>query len=166
MGGVVKAPGSFGPLRFVKNRQMLLAESCITLRFMKKIRLFILLILSITLPSLGLASMNLMAQCNLMTETTSTSSTTNSASMAEMADMSAMSGSMDNCMTSKTALSSSHGKQQSGQTCKFGSNCNLNTIPTSFAPLTLSSPYQADVLPTPESPFSPPLKGQWRPPRL
>jgi len=36
MGGVVKAPRSFGPLRFVKNRQMLIAESCITLRFMKK----------------------------------------------------------------------------------------------------------------------------------
>jgi len=144
---------------------MLIAESCITLRFMKKIRLLMLLILSITLPSLGLASMNLMAQCNLMTETPSTSSTNNS-SMAEMSDMSAMSGSMDNCMTSKTALSSSHGKQQSGQTCKFGSNCNLNTILTSFVPLTLSSPYQADALPTPDAPFSPPLKGQWRPPRL
>ncbi|MGY2799351.1 hypothetical protein ACVWV0_003527 [Ewingella americana] len=130
---------------------------------MKKIRLLILLILSITLPSLGLASMNLMAQCNLMTET-STSATT--MSMSSMAGMSGMEGMPDDCMASKSALSSSHGKQQSGQTCKFGSNCNLNTILTSFAPLNLSAPYQADAQPTPETPFSPPLEGQWRPPRL
>lgn len=130
---------------------------------MKTIRLLILLILSITLPSLGLASMNLMAQCNLMTET-STSATT--MSMSSMAGMSGMEGMPDDCMASKSALSSSHGKQQSGQTCKFGSNCNLNTILTSFAPLNLSAPYQADAQPTPETPFSPPLEGQWRPPRL
>lgn len=144
---------------------MLIVESWITLPPMKKIRLLILLILSITLPSLGLASMNLMAQCNLMTEMTSSSPSV----MADMSDMSAMSASPSDCMTGKTALSSSHGKQQSGQngqTCKFGSSCNLNTIPTSFAPLTLTSPYQADVLPASETPFSPPLEGQWRPPRL
>lgn len=130
---------------------------------MKKIRLLILLILSITLPSLGLASMNLMAQCNLMTETSTSASTM---SMSSMAGMSGMEGMPDDCMASKSALSSSHGKQQSGQTCKFGSNCNLNTILTSFAPLNLSAPYQADAQPTPETPFSPPLEGQWRPPRL
>jgi hypothetical protein len=130
---------------------------------MKTIRLLILLILSITLPSLGLASMNLMAQCNLMTETSTSASTM---SMSSMAGMSGMEGMPDDCMASKSALSSSHGKQQSGQTCKFGSNCNLNTILTSFAPLNLSAPYQADAQPTPETPFSPPLEGQWRPPRL
>ncbi|QMV52346.1 hypothetical protein [Ewingella americana] len=130
---------------------------------MKTIRLLILLILSITLPSLGLASMNLMAQCNLMTETSTSVSTM---SMSSMAGMSGMEGMPDDCMASKSALSSSHGKQQSGQTCKFGSNCNLNTILTSFAPLNLSAPYQADAQPTPETPFSPPLEGQWRPPRL
>ena len=130
---------------------------------MKKIRLLILLILSITLPSLGLASMNLMAQCNLMTEASTSASTM---SMPSMAGMSGMEGMPDDCMASKSALSSSHGKQQSGQTCKFGSNCNLNTILTSFAPLNLSAPYQADAQPTPETPFSPPLEGQWRPPRL
>lgn len=128
---------------------------------MKKIRLLILLILSITLPSLGLASMNLMAQCNLMTENSASAST-----MSAMAGMSGMSGMPDDCMTSKNALSSSHGKQQSGQSCKFGSNCNLNTILTSFVPLNLSAPYHADAQPTPETPFSPPLEGQWRPPRL
>ncbi|MRT05285.1 hypothetical protein [Ewingella americana] len=130
---------------------------------MKTIRLLILLILSITLPSLGLASMNLMAQCNLMTETSTSASTM---SMSSMAGMSGMEGMPDDCMASKSALSSSHGKQQGGQTCKFGSNCNLNTILTSFAPLNLSAPYQADAQPTPETPFSPPLEGQWRPPRL
>ncbi len=130
---------------------------------MKKIRLLILLILSITLPSLGLASMNLMAQCNLMTETSSSAPTM---SMSSMAGMSGMEGMPDDCMASKSALSSSHGKQQSGQTCKFGSNCNLNTILTSFAPLNLSAPYHAEAQPTPETPFSPPLEGQWRPPRL
>jgi len=131
---------------------------------MKKIRLLILLILSITLPSLGLASMNLMAQCNLMTENSASASMMSATS--DMAGMSGMSAMPDDCMASKNALSASHGKQQSGQSCKFGSNCNLNTILTSFAPLNLSAPYHAEAQPTPETPFSPPLEGQWRPPRL
>ncbi len=130
---------------------------CITLRLMKKIRLLILLILSITLPSLGLASVNLMAQCSTLTEMTTSGPTA-------MPGMSAMTDSPDDCMTPKSDMSSK-GKQQGGQNCKFGANCNLSTILTSFVPLTLSSPYQDNVLPTPETPFSPALEGQWRPPR-
>lgn len=142
---------------------MQISGASLTLPLMKKIRLLILLILSITLPSLGLASMNLMAQCNLMTD----ASTSASPSMSGMTGMSDVSAMPDDCMAGKTALSSSsHGKQQSSQSCKFGANCNLNTILTSFTPLNLSAPYQADAQPAPETPFSPPLEGQWRPPRL
>lgn len=128
---------------------------CLILVLMKKIRLFIVLILSITLPSLGLASVNLMAQCSTLTEMTTSSG---HAAMAEMTD------SPDDCMTQKSAMSSS-GKQQNNQNCKFGANCNLSTILPSFTPLTLSSPYQDNALPAPETPSFPALEGQWRPPR-
>ena len=131
---------------------------CITLPLMKKIRLLILLILSITLPSLGLASVNLIAQCSTMTEMTSSAE-------AAMPGMSTMTDAPDDCMTQKSDMSSK-GKQQGGQSCKFGANCNLSTILTSFVPLTLSSPYHDNALPTPETPFSPALEGQWRPPRF
>jgi hypothetical protein len=119
---------------------------------MKIFRLLVLIMLSLALPTVGLASVGFMGRCPMQ---------------PAMADDGPMAMSHDHCKMSEAKVILP-AKAKAGQMCKFGQDCQICSIYQStntfkiFHPLPVAqvvAPLAADTI------FSDVPDGLWRPPR-